>query len=290
MKRTKSSLPPEKEKPADSWSSVAFEEEQKGDPRWSHNGLRIGAFTHGPYMKGGIMRAREPTLAQEDIDEFTQEMSESFSEFSETMVDNFEMNPTGRHQKSVLGVENSFPAFGTIARVRPWSSADPDERGYADDIVGKSGTYNHGMLSLWLNYPDKKSSLMNDFWIYLPSSKENRRDQIDEKVVSLNNGSYTVQKLIETTAREEKNLMSADLPYGKDIERIDADLITEENKGETKSGVYSEFSPFTVYPTTQKVDTRASGRYASVRIENDGAGENWRFGTFQVDLQPDRRR
>jgi len=52
----------------------------------------------------------------------------------------------------------------------------------------------------------------------------------------------------------------------------------------------SEFSPFTVYPTTQKIDTRASGRYASVRIENDGAGENWRFGTFQVDLQPDRRR
>ena len=52
----------------------------------------------------------------------------------------------------------------------------------------------------------------------------------------------------------------------------------------------SEFSPFSVYPTTQKIDTRASGRYASLRIENDGAGENWRFGTFQVDLQPDRRR
>jgi len=52
----------------------------------------------------------------------------------------------------------------------------------------------------------------------------------------------------------------------------------------------SDYSPFTVYPTTQKVDTRASGRYASLRIENDGQGENWRFGTFQVDLQPDRRR
>ena len=52
----------------------------------------------------------------------------------------------------------------------------------------------------------------------------------------------------------------------------------------------SDYSPFTIYPTTQKIDTRASGRYASLRIENDGAGENWRFGTFQVDLQPDRRR
>ena len=30
----------------------------------------------------------------------------------------------------------------------------------------------------------------------------------------------------------------------------------------------SDYSPFIVYPTTQKVDTRASGRYASLRIEN----------------------
>ena len=52
----------------------------------------------------------------------------------------------------------------------------------------------------------------------------------------------------------------------------------------------SDLSPFTIYPTTQKIDTRASGRYATLRIENDGQGENWRFGTFQVDLQPDRRR
>ena len=52
----------------------------------------------------------------------------------------------------------------------------------------------------------------------------------------------------------------------------------------------SDYSPFTIYPPTQKIDTRASGRYASLRIENDGAGEIWRLGTFQVDLQPDRRR
>jgi len=52
----------------------------------------------------------------------------------------------------------------------------------------------------------------------------------------------------------------------------------------------SDYSPFIIYPTTQKIDTRASGRYASLRIETDGAAEDWRFGTFQVDLQPDRRR
>ena len=43
-------------------------------------------------------------------------------------------------------------------------------------------------------------------------------------------------------------------------------------------------SPFTITSsTTLKVDTRARGRYANIKIENTGVGESWRFGTFQVD-------
>ena len=42
--------------------------------------------------------------------------------------------------------------------------------------------------------------------------------------------------------------------------------------------------------STLKVDTRARGRYANIKIENTGVGESWRFGTFQVDIQPDGRR
>jgi hypothetical protein len=49
-------------------------------------------------------------------------------------------------------------------------------------------------------------------------------------------------------------------------------------------------SPFTINSTTTKVDTRARGRYANLKIANTGAGEKWRFGTFQVDIQPDGRR
>ena len=49
-------------------------------------------------------------------------------------------------------------------------------------------------------------------------------------------------------------------------------------------------SPFTITSSTTKVDTRARGRYAAIKIENTGAGEAWRFGTFQADLQPDGRR
>ena len=52
----------------------------------------------------------------------------------------------------------------------------------------------------------------------------------------------------------------------------------------------TSLSPFTITSTTEKIDTRARGRYANLKIENTGISENWRFGTFQVDLQPDGRR
>ena len=56
------------------------------------------------------------------------------------------------------------------------------------------------------------------------------------------------------------------------------------------TGVQSGLSPFTILPSTTKIDTRARGRYASIQIENTNSGESWRFGTFQADLQPDGRR
>ena len=54
--------------------------------------------------------------------------------------------------------------------------------------------------------------------------------------------------------------------------------------------VATALSPFTINSTTTKIDTRARGRYANIKIQNTAAGESWRFGTFQVDLQPDGRR
>ena len=54
--------------------------------------------------------------------------------------------------------------------------------------------------------------------------------------------------------------------------------------------VASTYSPFTVNSSTTHVDTRARGRYANLKLENTEAGESWRFGTFQVDIQPDGRR
>ena len=58
----------------------------------------------------------------------------------------------------------------------------------------------------------------------------------------------------------------------------------------SEDDVQTTLSPFTINSNTLKVDTRARGRYANIKIENTGVNESWRFGTFQVDIQPDGRR
>jgi len=55
-------------------------------------------------------------------------------------------------------------------------------------------------------------------------------------------------------------------------------------KGETFVG------PFTITTSTDKVDTRARARLASIQIESDGIDANWRYGIFRMDSQPDGRR
>ena len=41
--------------------------------------------------------------------------------------------------------------------------------------------------------------------------------------------------------------------------------------------------------TTDKIDTRARGRLAAIKIENDALNDNWRYGVFRLDIQPDGR-
>ena len=58
----------------------------------------------------------------------------------------------------------------------------------------------------------------------------------------------------------------------------------------SEDDIQTALSPFIINSNTLKVDTRARGRYANIKIENTGVNESWRFGTFQVDIQPDGRR
>ena len=48
--------------------------------------------------------------------------------------------------------------------------------------------------------------------------------------------------------------------------------------------------PYTVNSSTTKIDTRARNRLMSIKVENESIDENWRYGLFRVDIQPDGRR
>jgi len=52
----------------------------------------------------------------------------------------------------------------------------------------------------------------------------------------------------------------------------------------------SPLGPFTITSSTDKVDTRARSRFASLKVENTSTDENWRYGTFRADIQPDGMR
>src|SRR6056300_1703890 len=65
-------------------------------------------------------------------------------------------------------------------------------------------------------------------------------------------------------------------------------LLLNDYPNNTASG--SPLGPFTITNSTDKVDTRARGRLLSIKIENDGTGETWRYGTLRLDAQTDGRR
>lgn len=56
------------------------------------------------------------------------------------------------------------------------------------------------------------------------------------------------------------------------------------------AGASSQLGPFTINSTTEKIDTRARGRLANIKIQNTAVDETWRFGTFRADVNPDGRR
>jgi hypothetical protein len=56
------------------------------------------------------------------------------------------------------------------------------------------------------------------------------------------------------------------------------------------TGASSQLGPFTINSSTQKIDTRARGRLASLKIANTSIDETWRFGTFRADVNQDGRR
>jgi hypothetical protein len=56
------------------------------------------------------------------------------------------------------------------------------------------------------------------------------------------------------------------------------------------SAASSSLGPFDVSSSTTKVDTRARARAIALKVENTSTSQDWKLGTFRLDIQPDGRR
>jgi len=93
--------------------------------------------------------------------------------------------------------------------------------------------------------------------------------------------------------------LRGDGEYIMKIRRFLPDFITQT--GDTRitlflrnypnsSAASSSLGPFTITNATDKVDTRARARAIALKIENTSSAQNWKLGTFRLDIQPDGRR
>jgi hypothetical protein len=94
-----------------------------------------------------------------------------------------------------------------------------------------------------------------------------------------------------TTDGEGQNFMSVSrfLPDFKSLSG-DAQVTIFVNRYPQSTATSSPLGPFTVTSSTTKIDTRARGRLAAVKIATDGLNESWRYGTFSFDVKSDGRR
>jgi len=65
-------------------------------------------------------------------------------------------------------------------------------------------------------------------------------------------------------------------------------LMLRDYPNDTAAG--SALGPFTITTSTDKVDTRARARAIALKIENTAVSQDWKLGTFRLDIQPDGRR
>ena len=68
----------------------------------------------------------------------------------------------------------------------------------------------------------------------------------------------------------------------------DVNLALKRYPAETETT--SSYSPFTISATTDKINTRARGRYVNIKIENNDIAQSWRYGTLSLDVKPDGAR
>ena len=128
---------------------------------------------------------------------------------------------------------------------------------------------------------------------------ETGTDQVEAGSVSaiaanVESGDYDI-----TVTKEGGATLQGDGEFLMKIRRFLPDFISQTGNTQitlnlrdypNSSQASSPLGPFTVSSSTTKVDTRARARAVSLKIANTGTSQDWKLGTFRLDIQPDGRR
>ena len=116
---------------------------------------------------------------------------------------------------------------------------------------------------------------------------------------NITSGDYDItQKVIRGAASTLADLRG-DGEFIMRISRIIPDFISQQNNVVAQldvrdypndSSASSPLGPFTLTPTTTKVDTRARGRAIALKISNTAVDTSWKLGTFRLDIHAGGRR
>ena len=129
---------------------------------------------------------------------------------------------------------------------------------------------------------------------------QNRNGTITAITANIESGDYDITQARSSTGQSTGlATFKGDGEFLMKIRRFVPDFISQT--GTTRvtlqlknypndSQASSPLGPFDITSSTTKVDTRARARAVSLKIENTGASQSWRLGTFRLDLQPDGRR
>ena len=101
--------------------------------------------------------------------------------------------------------------------------------------------------------------------------------------------SYDFDLQTETGAGEKFVSVSRFIPDFKNLNG-DATVTLSVKRYPSEDSISSTHSPFTITSSTDKIDTRARGRYVSVKIANIDINQEWRYGTLTLDVKPDGMR
>jgi hypothetical protein len=128
---------------------------------------------------------------------------------------------------------------------------------------------------------------------------ETGTDQVEAGSVSaiaasVESGDYDI-----TVTKEGGATLQGDGEFLMKIRRFLPDFISQTGNTQitlnlrdypNSSQASSPLGPFTISSSTTKVDTRARARAVSLKIANTGTSQDWKLGTFRLDIQPDGRR